>query len=165
MDFTNSITWGEGRWAFNSVWGKIRAKMTERFNLNTINKHIKMLKNLFTKMSKFFNWETTRLIQFHDCLFIDPRISWWSDSYMYQSLTGLQFRKTSFISIPILSRRIAARCSDTLFEHSSNVFPSCTIQNNCGNFFNLDTRFAKAGRRLGPVYMEVGVPMLVRWLA
>ena len=83
---------------------------------------------------------------------------------MYQSLTGLQFRKTSFISIPIMSRRIAApaRCSDTLFEHSSNVFPSCTIQNNCGNFFNLDTRFAKAGRRLGPVYMEVGVPMLVR---
>ena len=48
---------------------------------------------------------------------------------------------------------------------SSNVFPSCTIQNNCGNFFNLDSRFAKAGRRLGPVYMEVGVPMLVRWLA
>ena len=41
---------------------------------------------------------------------------------------------------------------------SSNVFPSCTIQNNCGNFFNLDSRFAKAGRRLGPVYMEVGVP-------
>ena len=40
---------------------------------------------------------------------------------------------------------------------SSNVFPSCTIQNNCGNFFNLDSRFAKAGRRLGPVYMEVGL--------
>ena len=32
------------------------------------------------------------------------------------------------------------------------------MQNNCGNFFNLDSRFAKAGRRLGPVYMEVGVP-------
>ena len=45
---------------------------------------------------------------------------------------------------------------------SSNVFPSCTIQNNCGNFFNLDSRFAKAGRRLGPFYMEVGVPGLVR---
>ena len=45
---------------------------------------------------------------------------------------------------------------------SSNVFPSCTIQNNCGNFFNLDSPFAKEGRRLGPVYMEVGVPMLVR---
>ena len=71
---------------------------------------------------------------------------------MYQSMTRLKFGKTSFISIPIMSRRIAARSSD----------PSCTIQNNWGNFFNLDTRFAKAGRRLGPVYMEVGVPMLVR---
>ena len=30
------------------------------------------------------------------------------------------------------------------------------MQNNCGNFFNSDSRFAKAGRRLGPVYMEVG---------
>ena len=79
--------------ASNSVWGKIRVKMAERFNVNTINKH-KMLKNLFTKMSKSFNWEITRLIQFHDCLFIDPRISWWSDSYMHQSLTGLQLRKT-----------------------------------------------------------------------
>ena len=38
---------------------------------------------------------------------------------------------------------------------SSNVFPSCTIQNNCGNLFNLDSRFAKEGRRLGPFYMEV----------
>ena len=46
---------------------------------------------------------------------------------------------------------------------SSNVFPSCTIQNNCGNFFNLGSRFAKAGRPLGPVYMELGVPMLVWW--
>ena len=81
---------------------------------------------------------------------------------MYQSLTGLQFRKTSLVSIPIMSRRIAARRSDTLFERSSNVFPSCTIQNNCGNFFNLGSRFAKVGRRLGLVYMEVGVPMLVR---
>ena len=41
---------------------------------------------------------------------------------------------------------------------SSNVFPSCTIQDNCGNLFNLDSRFAKAGRRLGPVYMEMGDP-------
>ena len=82
---------------------------------------------------------------------------------MYRSLTGFQFRKTSFISIPIMSRRIADRCSDTLFERSSNVFPSCTIQNNCGNFFNLGSRFAKAGRPLGPVYMELGVPMLVWW--
>ena len=61
-----------------------------------------------------------------------------------------------------MSRRIAARCSDTLFER---FFPSCTIQNDCGNFFNLDSPFAKAGRRLGPVYMEVGVPGLVRWPA
>ena len=43
-----------GGGASNSVGGKIRVKMTERFNVNTINKH-KMLKNLFTKMSKFFN--------------------------------------------------------------------------------------------------------------
>ena len=41
---------------------------------------------------------------------------------------------------------------------SSNVFRSCTMQNNCGNFFNLDSRCVKAGRRLEPVYVEVGVP-------
>ena len=37
---------GGGVRAFNSVSGKIQVKMTERFNLliNTINKHIKMLK-------------------------------------------------------------------------------------------------------------------------
>ena len=75
-------------------------------------------------MSKFFNWEITSLIQFHDCLFIDTRISWWSDSYMYQSLTGLQFRKTSLVSIPIMSRRIAARRSDTLFERFSLLHDS-----------------------------------------
>ena len=28
---------------------------------------------------------------------------------------------------------------------SSNVFPFCTIQKNLGNFFNLDSRFAKVG--------------------
>ena len=32
-------------------------------------------------MFKFFTWEITRLIQFNDCLFIDPRISW--DSLYY----------------------------------------------------------------------------------
>ena len=81
-------------------------------------------------MSKFFKLRNHQTNPIHDCLLIDPRISWWSDSYMYRSLTGFQFRKTSFISIPIMSRRIADRCSDTLFERSSNVFPSCTIQNN-----------------------------------
>ena len=54
-----------------------------------------MLKKLIHQnVEVFFNWEITRLIQFHDFLFIDPRISWWSDSYMYQSLAGLQLRKT-----------------------------------------------------------------------
>ena len=47
MDFMNSITHlglkgGGGGGAFNSVWGKIRVKMTETFIVNT-NKHIKML--------------------------------------------------------------------------------------------------------------------------
>ena len=95
MDFINSIAWGMwgGGGAFISVWGKIRVKMTEAFNVNT-NKHKMLcttvilicnkiknyLQNLFTKMSKFFNWEITRLIQFHDCLFIEPRTSWWSET-------------------------------------------------------------------------------------
>ena len=100
-------------------------------------------------MSKFFNWEITRLIQFHDCLFIDPRISWWSDSYMNQSQTGLQSAKLNLHQFPLF--RVASQLD--VVTLSSNVFPSCTIQNNCGNFFNLDSRFAKAGRRLGPVYM------------
>ena len=68
-----------------------------------------------------------------------------------------QFAILQNLSIPIMPRRIAVRCSDT-----SLLFPSCTIRNNCGNFFNLDSRFVKAGKRLGPVYIEVGVPMLVR---
>ena len=83
-----------------------------------------MLKNLFTKMSKFFNWEITRLIQFHDCLFIDPRISWWSDSYMNQSQTGLQSPQNLIYIILIMSRRIAARCSNTLFERFSLLYDS-----------------------------------------
>ena len=44
-------------------------------------------------MSKFFNWEITRLIQFHDYLFIVGEVNA-NNSYMYQSLTDLQFRKT-----------------------------------------------------------------------
>ena len=128
------------------------------------NKMKNYLQNLIHKnIHVFFNWEITRLIQFHDCLFIDPRISWSSHSYMYQSLTGLQFRKiiNNWYQFP-LCRVVSQLDVVTL---SSNVFPSCTIQNNCGNFFNLDSRFAKAGRRLGPVYMEVGVPRLVKWPA
>ena len=47
-----------------------------------------------------------------------------NNSYVYQSLTGLQFRKTWFISIPIMSRRIIVRCSDTLFERVSLLYDS-----------------------------------------
>ena len=77
----------------SEVCGKIRVQMSETLNINA-NKHkmlcttvilicnkIKIIcKILFTKMSKFFDWEITRLIQFHDCLFIEPRISWWSET-------------------------------------------------------------------------------------
>ena len=150
--------------ASNSVWGKIRVKMTERFNVNTINKH-KMLKNLFTKMSKFFNWEITRLIQFHDCLFIEPRISWWSETQTILTCTShwpvCNSPKLNLYQFPLCS--VASQLD--VVTLSSNVFPACTIQNNCGNFFNLDSRFARAGRRLGLFYMEVGVPGLVRWPA
>ena len=150
--------------ASNSVWGKIRVKMTERFNVNTINKH-KMLKNLFTKMSKFFNWEITRLIQFHDCLFIEPRISWWSETQTI--LTCASHWPVCHSAILNLYQFPLCHVASQLdvVTLSSTVFPSCMIQNNCGNFFKLDSRFAKAGSRLGPVYMEVGVPRLVRWPA
>ena len=57
-----------------------------------------------------------------------------------------------------MSRCMAVRCSDTLFER---FFPFVRFRIT-GNFYHLDSRFAKAGRRLGPVYMEVGVPRLVR---
>ena len=57
--------------------------------------------------------------------------------------------------IPIMSRRVVVRWSDTLFE--SRFFPLVRFRITVtGNFFNLDSRFA--GRRLRPVYMEVGVP-------
>ena len=46
---------------------------------------------------------------------------------------------------------------------SSNVFPLVRFRKTVsGNLFNLDSRFAKADRRLGPIYMKVGVPRLVR---
>ena len=123
--------------------------------------HIKIkiiCKNLFTKMSKFFDWEITRLIQFHDCLFIEPRTSWWSETQTILTCTShwqvCNSAKLNLYQFPLC--HVASQLDvGTL---SSNVFPSCTIQNNCGKFFNLDSRFAKVGRRLGPVYMEVGVP-------
>ena len=175
MDFTNSITWNG---AFNSVWGKIWVRMTETFKGNT-NKHemlctvilicnkmksqnldkktiedlqnctsktnIKTFarkKNLFIKMSMFFNWkkhQTNPISRLFIYRAKNKLVKWdANNSYMYKSLTGLQFRKTY---------RVASQ-SDVV-TLSSNVFPSCTIQNNCGNFFNLDSRFAKVGRRLG----------------
>ena len=71
--------------------------------------------------------------------------------------------QTNPISLLLSSREEAGEVRHKQFLHvpvtdrfatlSSNVFPSCTIQNNCGNFFNLDSRLSKAGRRLGPVYI------------
>ena len=43
-----------------------------------------------------------------------------NNSYMYQSLTGLQFRKTYRVALQL-----------HVLTLSSNVFRSCTIQNNC----------------------------------
>ena len=150
--------------------------MTETFNVNT-NKHEMLcttvilicnnIKNYLQNLihSSFFNWEITRLIQFHDCLFIEPRISWWSETQTVLTRTShwpvCNSSKLNLNQIPLF---LVASQLDVV-TLSSNVFPSCTIQNNCGNFFNLESRFAKAGRRLGPVYMEVGVPRLVRWPA
>ena len=150
--------------------------MTETFNVNT-NKHEMLcttvilicnnIKNYLQNLihSSFFNWEITRLIQFHDCLFIEPRISWWSETQTVLTRTShwpvCNSSKLNLNQIPLF---LVASQLDVV-TLSSNVFPSCTIQNNRGNFFNLNSRFAKAGRRLGPVYMEVGVPRLVRWPA
>ena len=174
MDFTNSITWGGGGGDFNSVWGKIRVKMTETFNVNTnkhkmlrttviliCNKFINYCENLFTKMSKFFSWGITRLIQFHDCLFIEPRICWWGETQTILKCTShwpvCNSAKLNLYQFPLC--HVASQLD--VVTLSSNVFPSCTIQNNCGNFFNLDSLFAKEGRHLGPVYIEVGVPRKV----
>ena len=171
MDFTNSITWGGGGGDFNSVWGKIRVKMTETFNVNTnkhkmsrttviliCNKFINYLRTLIHKNVEVFSWEITRLIKFHDCLFFEPRISWWSETEAIMTCTShwpvCNCAKLNLYQFPLC--RVASQLD--VVTLSSNVFPSCTIQNNCGNFFNLDSRFAKAGRRFEPVYMEVGVP-------
>ena len=116
--------------------------------------------HLVTKMSKFFtffNWEITRLIQFHDCLFIEPRISWWSETQTILTCNShwpvCNPAKLNSYQFPLC--HVASQLD--VVTLSSNIFPSRTIQNNCGNFFNLDSRFVKAGRRLGPVYIEVGV--------
>ena len=117
-------------------------------------------KNLFTKMSTFFNWEITRLIQFYVCLFIEPRISWWSETQTILTCTShwpvCNSAKLNLYQFPLC--RVASQLD--VVTLSSNVFPSCTIQNNCGNFFNLDNRFAKGGRRLEPVYMKGGGPQV-----
>ena len=52
-----------------------------------------------------------------------------------------------------MSRRIAVRCIDTLFERFSLFFARFRIT---WKFFNLNSRFAKAGRHLGPVHMDGG---------
>ena len=154
MDFTNSITWGEG-----VEWVGLLIRSEEKYELKWL--HI----NIFTKICGFFNWEITRLIQFHDCLFIEPRISWWSETQTILTCTShwpvCNSAKLNLYQFPLC--HVASQLD--VVTLSSNVFPSCTIQNNCGNFFNLDSRFAKAGRRLGSVYMEVGVPRSVRWPA
>ena len=105
-------------------------------------------------MSKFFNWEITRLIQFHDCLFIVGEVR--RKQFLHVPVTDRLAIPQNLIYINFPLCRVASQLD--VVTLSSNVFPSCTIQNNCGNFFNLDSRFAKAGRRLDPAYMEVGVP-------
>ena len=84
--------------------------------------------HLVTKMSKFFtffNWEITRLIQFHDCLFIEPRISWWSETQTILTCTSQwPVPNSAKLSNPIMSRRIAVRCSDTIFERFSFLYDS-----------------------------------------
>ena len=80
-----------------------------------------------------------------------------------QSFFLTEKHQTSPISLLLSSQEEAGEVRHKQFLHvpvtdrfatlSSNVFTSCTIQNNCGNFFNLDSRLAKAGRRLGPVYI------------
>ena len=122
-------------------------------------------KTLVTKMSKFLSWEITRLIQFHDCLFIEPRISWWSETQTILTCTShwpvCNSAKLNLYQFPLC--HVASQLD--VVTLSSNVFPSCTIQNNCRKFVYLDSHFAKAGRRLGPVYMKVGVNRWVRWPA
>ena len=85
-------------------------------------------------------------------------------SFPFQCVT--EKHQTNPISLLLSSREEAGEVRHKQFLHvpvtdrfatlSSNVFPSCTIQNNCGNFFNLDSRLSKAGRRLGPVYISGG---------
>ena len=165
MDFMNSVTWGK---AFNSVWGQIRVKMTETFNvfilINTkcyvlrsslFATKLKIIcKNLVTKSNPisrlFIHWAKNKL---------------WSETQTILTCTsqwpGCNSAKLNLYQFPLCS--VASQLD--VVRLSSNVFPSCTIQNNCGNFFNLDSRFAKAGSRLRPFYMEVGVTGLVRWPA
>ena len=113
-------------------------------------------------MPKFFNWEITRLIQFHDCLFIVGEVR--GKQFLHVPVSTERSaipQNVIYIKFPLC--RVASQLD--VVTLSSNVFPSCTIQNNCRKFVYLDSHFAKAGRRLGPVYMEVGVNRWVRWPA
>ena len=150
----------------SQILGKKKLSKTKKYHPQNKHKDLHQGKKLFIKISKFFfNLKNTRLIQSHDCLFIEPRISWWSETQAILTCTShwtvCNSAKLNLYQFPLC--HVASQLDEVTL--SSNVFPSRTIQNNCGNFFNLDSRFAKAGRRLGPVYMEVGVPMLVGWPA
>ena len=108
------------------------------------------------KLSKFFKWET--LGQSNFTTDIEPRRSWWSETQTVLTCTrhwpvcdSAKLMNSHYVA----SRRVVVRWSDTLFE--SRFFPLVRFRLTVTrNFFNLDSRFA--GRRLRPVYMEVGVP-------
>ena len=91
--------------------------------------------------------------------------SWWSETQTILTCTShwpiCNSAKLNLYQFPLC--RVASQLD--VVTLSSNVFPSYTIQNNCWKFFYLDSHFAKAGRRLGPVHMEVGVHRWVRWPA
>ena len=117
-------------------------------------------KNLFTKMSTFFNWEITRLTQFYVCLFIEPRISWWSETQTVLTCTShwpvCNSAKLNSYQFPLC--HVASQLD--VMTLSSNVFPLVRYRITVEISLIWIVVFAKAGRRLEPVYMKGGGPQV-----
>ena len=78
---------------------------------------------------------------------------------MYQSLTGLQFRKSYQFPLYLVASQLdVATLSSNVFFFFSFVRFRINVD---FFYFYLNSRLGKADRRLGTVYMEVGGPRKV----
>ena len=78
----NATKWKVKSWAKKNY--RRLKNVTPKTNIKTFTKEKIIHKNF----EVFFNLKNTRLIQSHDCLFIEPRISWWSETQAILTCTS-----------------------------------------------------------------------------